>query len=212
MTKPEDGGTGRASSTEGYYAENAGPLAARYESLTFEQVHRDVLHLIPQEAVLALDIGAGSGRDAAALAKRGHKVVAVEPTAALREHGMRAHGTTRIEWVDDSLPDLLQLRARSERFDLVMATAVWMHMDVGQRRQSMRHVAELLRHGGLFFVSLRHGPVQEGRRMFDVSGDETVTLGREHGLSLVHRNKREDMQNRPDVRWTCVVLRRGLAR
>lgn len=210
MTKPEDDGAGGASGQEGY-AENADALAAQYESLTFAQVHRDVLHLIPQSPVLALDIGAGTGRDAAALAAQGHKVLAVEPTAALRERGKQLHASPRINWEDDSLPNLLQLRARGDRFDLIMATAVWMHMDGGQRRQATRHVAELLRPGGLFFSSLRHGPIPPGRRMFDVPADEMVALGREHGLSLVYRNEREDMLDRPDVRWSFVVLRRGLS-
>jgi SAM-dependent methyltransferase len=210
MTKQDDDGTGRASGTEGY-AESAEALAVQYEALTFEQVHQDVLHLIPPAPGLVLELGAGTGRDAAALAALGHKVVAIEPTAEMRERGRRLHPSRDIEWLDDSLPDLLQPRARGARFDLIMATAVWMHMDGAQRRQAMRHVAELLRPGGLFFMTLRHGPVPAGRRMFDVPADETVALGREHGLSLTHRNQREDMFNRPDVRWTVLVLRRGLS-
>ena len=105
----------------------------------------------------------------------------------------------------------LMFGRRGDRYDVIMATAVWMHMDAAQRRQSMRHVAELLAPGGLLFLTLRHGPVPDGRRMFDVPADETIALGRGHGLALLHRNEREDMQNRPDVRWTCLVLRRGLS-
>jgi SAM-dependent methyltransferase len=210
MTTPDDDSAGRPSGTEGY-AEDADALAVRYESLTFAQVHRDVLHLIPPAPASVLDLGAGTGRDAAALAALGHTVVAVEPTAQLRAHGQRLHASPNIEWVDESLPELLRLRARGDRYDIIMATAVWMHMDAGQRRQSMRHVAELLAPGGLLFLTLRHGPVSAGRRMFDVPADETIALGRGHGLALLHRNEREDMRGRADVRWTCVVLRRGLS-
>jgi hypothetical protein len=42
-----------------------------------------------------------------------------------------------IEWVDDSLPDLATVRARGEEFEVVMLTAVWMHLDALQRRQAM---------------------------------------------------------------------------
>ena len=210
MTTQGNDGPARVSGTEGY-GENADALAKRYESLKFEDVHREVLHLIPQTPGSVLELGAGTGRDAAVLAQRGHKVVAVEPTAELRAHGQQLHASPRIEWMDDALPELLRLRARGDRFDVVMATAVWMHMDSGQRRKAMRHVAELMSPGGLFFLTLGHGPVPEGRRMFEVSGDETVALGREHGLSLVHRSERGDVYDRPDVRWTCLVLRRGLA-
>ncbi len=50
------------------YAEAAETLAAQYESITFAEVHRETLHLVPACPVSVLDIGAGSGRDAAALA------------------------------------------------------------------------------------------------------------------------------------------------
>ena len=47
------------------YDRDAESLAARYESKTFEQVHEDVLDLVPDSDGIVLDIGAGSGRDAA---------------------------------------------------------------------------------------------------------------------------------------------------
>jgi protein-L-isoaspartate O-methyltransferase len=141
----------RASGTEGY-AEEADKLAVRYESLTFEGVQRDVLHLIPSAPCRVLDIGAGTGRDAAALAAKGHIVTAMEPTAALRTHGQRLHASPRIEWVDDALPDLAVLRAAARRYDLVMATAVWMHLDEGQRAAAMGNVAALMAPHALFLT------------------------------------------------------------
>jgi protein-L-isoaspartate O-methyltransferase len=58
----------RVSGTEGY-AESADALAGRYESISFADVHRQILHLIPRTSSRILDIGAGTGRDAAALAR-----------------------------------------------------------------------------------------------------------------------------------------------
>jgi protein-L-isoaspartate O-methyltransferase len=74
----------RVSGTEGY-AEAADELVERYESISFADCHRPVLHLIPRLPGRILDIGAGTGRDAAALAEMGHTVLAVEPTAAFRD-------------------------------------------------------------------------------------------------------------------------------
>jgi hypothetical protein len=109
--------------TEGY-AEAAPELIQRYDNLVFAEVHRPMLHLIPRVPCSAVDIGAGTGRDAAHLAAMGHRVVAVEPTDALRIPGMALHPSPLIEWLDDSLPDLAVLRARRQRFDLAMLTAV----------------------------------------------------------------------------------------
>ena len=49
------------------------------ESIDFREIHECIIHLLPTPGVMVLDVGAGSGRDAAALAAMGHNVVAVEP-------------------------------------------------------------------------------------------------------------------------------------
>ncbi|WP_455185532.1 class I SAM-dependent methyltransferase [Azospirillum palustre] len=191
--------------TQGY-GHNAPALAEQYESITFDEVHREVMHLFPSPPARVLDVGAGSGRDAAALAAIGHKVVAVEPTDALRQEGQRLHGGKPIEWVADHLPDLQQLHRRKDRFDLILLTAVWMHLDSHERRTAMKSLAGLLNPNGRISMSLRHGPVPQGRRMFDVSADETIELAGLHGLDAVHVAERNDMLGRSDVRWTFVVF------
>ncbi|ANH76179.1 methyltransferase domain protein [Ralstonia insidiosa] len=190
------------------YGSRATELAAQYESITFEAVHRDVIHLFPQHDADVLDIGAGSGRDAAALAARGHRVVAVEPTPELRQEGKRLHPLPNLEWVDDHLPMLHVMRSSTRRFDLILLTAVWMHLDEAERKAAMSAVAELVRAGGVIVMSLRHGPVPEGRRMFDVSADETIALGQQAGLQEHHHSTREDMLGRGDVTWSFLALKR----
>ncbi|MFG2873725.1 class I SAM-dependent methyltransferase [Streptomyces sp. NPDC048337] len=187
------------------YAETADALAVQYEEVTFDEVHRDVLRLVPAEPCRILDVGAGTGRDAAALAARGHRVVAVEPTAELRAHGQRIHADSGIDWADAVLPDLA-LSRHPGRFDAVFATGVWMHLDAVERLQAMARIATLLVPGGRFFVNLRHGPVPDGRHMFDVSAAETVELGGAYGLRTVHRSERPDLHGRDSVRWSCLVL------
>ena len=199
----------RVSGTEGY-AETAEALVGQYESIAFADVHRSVFHLIPKTPGLVLEIGAGTGRDAAGLAAMGHRVVAVEPTAALREHAIALHSSAAIEWTDDSLPGLRRVRARGQVFDLVMLTAVWMHLDRKQRQRAMPNVAGLVRDGGVMILSLRFGPVPPGRRMFAVSPEETTELAAAAGLQLVFRNDAQDsLLKRPGVSWTRLAFRRA---
>ncbi|MEU8706832.1 class I SAM-dependent methyltransferase [Streptomyces sp. NPDC048565] len=195
---------GQARGTAGY-ARAADVLAVQYEEVTFGEVHRDVLSLVPAGHARILDIGAGTGRDAAALAALGHSVVAVEPTAELRVHGQRIHAGSAIEWVDDVMPTLA-LRQCPGRFDAVFATAVWMHLDAEERGQAMARISALLMPDGRFFVSLRHGPVPDGRHMFDVSAAETVELGATHGLRTLLSSERSDLHGRDGVRWSSLVL------
>ena len=190
------------------YGENAAALAQQYESITFEEVHRDVLHLFPASSSKVLDIGAGSGRDAAALTRRGHYVTAVEPTDALRRQGQAIHAGVEIAWLDDALPDLNVVRGRGERFDLLLLTAVWMHLDEDERKRAMSSVSAVLAPSGTVIFSLRQGPTPDGRRMFEVSAQETSDLGNLHGLTEIHRSEREDMLGRDAIRWSFLGLQR----
>lgn len=196
----------RPSGTEGY-ADEADALVIQYESVSFADVHRRVLHLIPASPTRILDIGAGTGRDAAGFAAMGYDVTAVEPTTELRVRAQALHPSERIEWLGDSLPDLAVVHARGDTFDVVMLTAVWMHLDEQQRRRAMPRVAHLLRKGGVLMLSLRRGPVPPGRRMFDVTADETIRLAHAEALQLISQYDHQDSHlRRPGVSWTRLVF------
>lgn len=75
-------------------------------------------------------IGAGTGRDAAALAARGYATTAVEPVREMREVARRLHPDPAITWLDDSLPSPSRLAGP---FDLILLSAVWMHLAETER-------------------------------------------------------------------------------
>jgi SAM-dependent methyltransferase len=201
----------QVSGTEGY-AEEAEELFKLYESFSAADAHRTVLHLIPTAPSRVLDIGSGTGRDAAWFASLGHRVVAVEPTDAMRIPAMALHPSPAIEWLNDSLPDLALLLARAEKFDLVMLSAVWMHLDEAQRQRAMPNLAALVRTEGAVIMKLRHGPVPAGRRMFEVSSEETIELAQTQGLRLVLNMRSESTQeaNRlAGITWTNLAFVKG---
>ncbi len=202
------------SGTEGY-ADEAEDLVKRWQKISFEEHHQPIQGLIPNVPSRVLDIGSGIGTDAAALAAMGHQVVAVEPTKELRIPGIALHASSDIEWIDDSLPDLGILCDRNDTFDLILVTAVWMHLDELQRGRAMPKVASLLSATGVLVVSLRHGPVPPGRRMFDVSGAETIHLAAKQGLSPVLHLHAQSVQAEnllSNVSWTRLAFRRASAR
>lgn len=167
------------------YAAHATDLIARYEAISFDEMHRAVAHLFPPPPATVLDIGAGTGRDAASFARLGHRVVAVEPTAALRNWAAQHHRAPRIEWIDDALPELVALIDRQGEFDLVMLTAVWMHLDGQERRRAMKVVARLLAPASVVIFTLRHGAVPADRVMHAVTASETLDLAADAGLSAI---------------------------
>jgi hypothetical protein len=91
-----------------------------------------------------------------------------------------------------------------------MATAVWMHLDPAERQRAMPCVASLLAPGGVFILSIRHGPVPDGRRMFEVPHEETPSLARECGLATVLQARTGSAQvlnRQAGVTWTRLALR-----
>lgn len=194
--------------TQGY-AEQADELAERYEAISFTSKHEAVLHLLPDPPAWVLDIGAGTGADAAWLARRGHRVMAVEPTNELRFRGMALHSSSPMEWVNDSLPRLEHVVGRRQTFDLILLTAVWMHLDEQERRFAMPKVASLLESNGVLIMTLRHGPVPDGRLMFEVSAEETVSLAQACGLRpvlRVHTPSTQHVNREAGVTWSRLAF------
>ncbi|MDP3738574.1 MAG: class I SAM-dependent methyltransferase [Hyphomonadaceae bacterium] len=176
------------------YAADASGLIPNWLKLDSAEVHAPVLHLFPTRPSRILDIGAGIGSDAAWLASRGHSIIALEPTDALREAGLEHHSGPRIEWLNDRLPDLLSLMARRETFDLVKLTAVWAHLDPDQRRVAMPNIASQVGKSGRLIMSIREGWSPANRPVFEAAVDETIRMAEANGLALIFRTESGSIQ------------------
>ena len=66
-----------------------------------EDVHEWFFEYLPNRPLLMLDVGAGSGRDAAFFSSLGHDVIAVEPSAGMRAEAAKHHSSSKIQWIDD---------------------------------------------------------------------------------------------------------------
>lgn len=196
------------------YHQNALAFVAQYESVSAEQVHQNWLHLLPVagSASFALDVGAGSGRDARFLAEQGFQVVAVEPAENLRLAAMALTNTDKIQWFADELPTLTLIQALAQDFSLILLSAVWMHLTSEQREASLLSLTTLLAPQGLLVITLRHGSFSDGRVTHPVSVAEIDTLISQHqlGLTLVLvTDLLTDSLGRGDVAWQTVVLKKG---
>lgn len=190
------------------YSEQAAKLWPRYREALFEDIHAAAMHLIPITPGIVLDIGAATGNDASYLAGMGHKVVAVEPTDEFRIPASRLY--PHIEWIGDALPELGKISERTGQFDLIMATAMWMHLDEAERKIAMHTVAELMKPKGLFIMSIRHGPTPVGRLMFDVSASETISLAEKEGLEMIFETVRPSIgetNKKMGVMWSHLAFR-----
>ena len=79
-----------------WYDASAAELAPRYESVSPDELLSWLVDFLPVAPGLVLDIGAGTGRDAAWFTEKGYKVIAVEPSGGMRrEAGEHAWNQSR---------------------------------------------------------------------------------------------------------------------
>ncbi|TLU65294.1 class I SAM-dependent methyltransferase [Thalassotalea litorea] len=189
-----------------YYSNNAEALAEQYDNVPFESVHKDWLEEIPEQGMV-LDVGAGSGRDARYLSEQGLQVYAVEPAKALIALAKEKSLKCNITWYQDRLPDLEKIKKLDIKFDLILLSAVWMHLSSDERAISLQNMASLLSPGGKLVITLRHGEFSDGRTAFQLSTEEVCHLAADNGLSvLLTTDLIRDQLGRGNVVWQTVVL------
>lgn len=191
------------------YSAKAQNLAEAYELLDAQPFRQTYADLMPAGGPdrLALDVGAGSGRDAAWLASMGFEVVAAEPAAGLRDEGKRLRPTSPVRWIDDRLPALQSCHQLGLAFDVILLSAVWQHVAPGDRRRAFRKLTALLKPKGLLVIVLRFGPSPPDRPMHEVSVGEIEALAREHGLAVTRTTApMADSAGRPEVYWITMCL------
>jgi len=192
------------------YSRDAKHFFEQYQQLRFEDVHASWLRHLPEKPGFALDVGAGSGRDAVALAERGWEVLAVEPATGLRELAESASSGCSVQWGDDQLPELGHIRSLGRRFQLILVSAVWMHLPTHKRPSAFKTLAELLAPAGIIIITLRHGPDDDERVFHETNRDELENLADTQSLTSlsVPEETQTDQIGRREVSWQTVVFQK----
>ncbi len=194
------------------YAVNAPELIPEFEAIRTLDVLAPVAAMLPSEPSRVLEIGAGTGRDAAWLVEQGHNVVAVEPVDELREAGMALHPSDKIQWVKDWLPTLHRLRDDSSGFNLILVVAVWQHLLPQDHRQAIRTLAGKVASEGRLIMSLRHGPGSTSRPCYPADPDGIIRYAEDAGVRLLMRSSAQSVQQKNRdrrVTWTWLCFEQG---
>ncbi|CAA9396543.1 MAG: hypothetical protein AVDCRST_MAG60-1850 [uncultured Nocardioides sp.] len=132
--------------------------------------------LVPRGARI-LDVGSGMGRVAAALAARGHDVVATEPDPALREQSRSTYAE-----LDVLAHQALEL-PRLDPFDLVLVVGnVMIYLGEGTERAVLAHLRTLLAPGGRILAGFELHGSKSGSRVYPA--DELVADAEAAGLRV----------------------------
>jgi SAM-dependent methyltransferase len=192
------------------YAAAAVDIVERFEQISSVLLYKPVADLLPSWPSRILDVGAGTGRDAAWLAGEGHDVVAVEPVDELRDAGIALHKSRNIEWLKDRLPHLASLRNRKRSFDCVLLSAVWQHLEYDERPVAMSSLGDLAVSGGTLIMSLRYGPGDPSRAVYEPRIEATIETALLAGFELIRKRNADSIQlsNRAvGVHWTWLAFR-----
>ena len=189
-----------------WYETRVAEVAPRYEAISAADVNRWLIDLLPARPASVLDVGAGTGRDAAWLLSLGYEVLAVDPSAEMRADAIGRHPELDNRYLHEGLPALKKTIRNGFSFDFILLNASWMHVAPSDRRRAFRKLVTLLKPGGVIAFTLRD-PVEADRSMHEVSAEEIERLARQHGAFVELRCDGSDLLDRIGVGWKHLAVR-----
>jgi len=175
-----------------------------------------------------LDVGAGSGRDMAALLDLGFEPCGLEPNAAMRETALRLRPALAGRLIEGSLPDLGRpfCDRRPQGFDAVVCSAVLMHIAPSELPDALASMARQLRP----LAAADRGPDRpallvalpemastrlsddrdtDGRRFHNHAPTVVAALMQELGLALELASINDAVLASTGTRWHTLLFRRS---
>lgn len=194
--------------TVSYYENHAERLSRTYEDIDAYSLHQKLLAWLPAQGRL-LDIGCGSGRDAAYIAANTHlEVTAADASRNMVKQARKMH--PEVCFIEAAFPADERHELFSDPWDAVTALAVLMHIPDEALDALFSQIRRLLAPGGIFFCSYSLERKQEAddERLF-VNRDP-VRLAQcieKHQFKLLHQSRSSDAAKRSIV-WINQVYRR----
>lgn len=191
------------------YVQDAESLIDRFEALDPVQVLAPVLDFLPAPPCRVLDVGAGTGRDAAWFAQAGYRVTAVEPVAGFRRAGQVLHGGLDLTWSGDKLPVLAELRQSGVQFDVLILNGVWHHLKLAEREAALFSLWSLAAPAARLVISVRNGPAPITRPSYGGRADLLLMQAHRIGFSTICHKYAASIQPQntaAGVTWDWIVL------
>lgn len=192
-------------STLRYYASHADEVAQRYEGI--QSPLADCFASVFKAGGRILDIGCGSGRDMAELARQGYQAYGIDATAELVNLAQQLHPEIHGRVLQASLPDFDVPFGGG--FDGVLCSAVLMHIDASELPCAAVSVKRCLKVNGRVFVSIPNQRPDiyalerdsHGRLFKSYTASDLSQIFENLGFIMVNQWTNNDAMDRHGISW-----------
>lgn len=196
--------------TLGFYDANAANMTSSYEAVDFTGSLAPLVRSLPDHSRV-LEIGCGSGRDAAYLEAMGHFVVGTDGSVEMIRQAESIHPTLAGRLRHHELPDRLPFDTPS--FAAVMSWAVLMHLQLNDLPSVFKDLARVLLPHGLLAYSVNteragldhDGNDSKGRHFTCLNASDWACLHEHAGFKTLSTEETNDITGRPGIRWVTFL-------
>lgn len=198
-------------STIQYYETHSAELSKRYETAEVDLLHQRLLDTFPKGSHL-LEVGCGSGREAAFLMERGYSVNCIEASGTMISRAIELHPELKGLIITCRIPEECPVAGKT--YDGIYAIASIMHLEKQEVLSALELFYSLLVKGGklLFSVPLSRPDLKEsgydskGRYFLLLSEKEWINIIQNTGFYHIITSTNPDGMGRKEITWlNCIA-------
>lgn len=187
--------------TINYYNENAEQYFRSTAEVDFTDAYERFLKYVPEHGSI-IDMGCGSGRDAAAFARRGYKAIGLDASEELAEIARTQND------IDVIVEDMASYVA-DKPYDGIWCCASLLHLRDDELQSFFQNLNGNLKEGGTVYISVKAGIEtgcdDKGRFMRNFTEDELKVFLDASGVRVVDEWSTGDQLNREGFHWINIV-------
>jgi ubiquinone/menaquinone biosynthesis C-methylase UbiE len=195
--------------TLNYYNLNAKEVTQKYEDINVNKLHQKLLELLPSKGKI-LELGCGSGRDAAFLLTHGYDIHITDGSQRMLDHALQLHSELKGRESFLQLPGRFPFKDNS--FSGVYAIAVLMHFEIAEIKDILTEISRVLTQPGYFFFSipLKRDDLQKdcvdryGRKYLQMSKKAWIKMCENFGFSFSTSFTNDDADRK--IQWCSLFF------
>ena len=191
----------KKSSTINYYDQNTPLFIANTIALDLSDIYARFLKYLPASASIC-DVGCGAGRDMLAFAKKGHRVLGIEPSAKLAAFA-KAHSGQQV--CNCSLLEFMS----PENFDAIWACASLLHFSRKELPEVFLKLKSMLKSDGVIYCSFKlgdfEGEKEDGRYFTSFSEADFGELAKKINATILDQWVSVDLRPKNTGQWLNII-------